>query len=354
LNLSLAITSPEAGKLILLRPDGGQVNTHFHHHVGKATALAVDGDRLALGTRTEIWEYHNAPDIASRLLPEGKHDACFLPRGCHTTGNIALSDLAWATDVGGRDFQKPDDLWFVNTRFSCLCTRDVRYSFVSRWQPPFISALAPEDRCHLSGFCQVPPAPDTPIWSSETLDSTGFATDPVPQWYVTAFGQADTPEGWRADMRTGGILMETGTSEIIARGLCLPHSPRWYAGRLWLLESGTGTLGVIDLRTGRCEPVVQLPGYTKGLAFCGRYAFVGVSRMRGGAPLPDEAPAERSCGVWVVDITTGRIAGWLKFPENLQELSAVEVLVSRRFPEVLNDDPRIIEEAFVLPETVKR
>ena len=34
-----------------------------------------------------------------------------------------------------------------------------------------------------------------------------------------------------------------------ARGLSMPHSPRWYAGRLWVCESGTGTLGYIDPHT---------------------------------------------------------------------------------------------------------
>jgi uncharacterized protein (TIGR03032 family) len=45
-----------------------------------------------------------------------------------------------------------DDLWVVNTRFSCLCTLDDRFSFVPRWRPPFVPALAAEDRCHLNGL----------------------------------------------------------------------------------------------------------------------------------------------------------------------------------------------------------
>jgi uncharacterized protein (TIGR03032 family) len=45
-----------------------------------------------------------------------------------------------------------DDVWIVNTRFSCLCTLDPDYSFVPRWRPPFITALAAEDRCHLNGL----------------------------------------------------------------------------------------------------------------------------------------------------------------------------------------------------------
>ena len=107
--------------------------------------LAVDGRRLALGTRNQVWFLRNAPDIAPRVEPAGRHDACFLPRSCHVTGDIGVHELAWAGD----------ELWVVNTRFSCLCTLDPDYSFVPRWRPPFITALAAEDRCHLNGLAMV-------------------------------------------------------------------------------------------------------------------------------------------------------------------------------------------------------
>ena len=51
-------------------------------------------------------------------------------------------EMAWAGE----------ELWIVNTLFSCLCTLRPEYSFVPRWKPPFISALAAEDRCHLNGL----------------------------------------------------------------------------------------------------------------------------------------------------------------------------------------------------------
>ena len=71
-------------------------------------------------------------------------------------------------------------MWFVNTRFSCLCTPSDVYNFVPRWRPPFISALAPEDRCHLNGLGLV---------------------DGKPR-YVTALGRSDEPAGWRRTRRT--------------------------------------------------------------------------------------------------------------------------------------------------------
>src|SRR5439155_2863911 len=98
--------------------------------------------------------------------------------------------------------------------------------------------------------------------------------------YVTAMGETDGPAGWRVNKKSGGILIDVPTGEVIARGLSMPHSPRWYAGRLWVLDSGNGAVSVADEATGRLQGVAQLPGFTRGLDFCGRYAFVGLSQVR--------------------------------------------------------------------------
>src|SRR5262249_46003207 len=68
LNISLVVTTYQAGKLVLLRADGGRVNTHFRTFA-KPMGVAVAGSRLAVGTATEIWEYHDHPAGASPLEP---------------------------------------------------------------------------------------------------------------------------------------------------------------------------------------------------------------------------------------------------------------------------------------------
>jgi uncharacterized protein (TIGR03032 family) len=92
--------------------------------------------------------------------------------------------------------------------------------------------------------------------------------------YVTALGKTDTPEGWRSNKHNGGILIDIQSDEIATGGLSMPHSPRWYKGKLWVLESAKGTVATIDLNTGRSETVAELPGFTRGLVFCGNFAFV--------------------------------------------------------------------------------
>ena len=176
----------------------------------------------------------------------------------------------------------------VNTRFCCLCTLDPDHSFYPRWRPPFVSAFAPEDRCHLNGLAMV---------------------DGRPQ-YVTALGETDTAGGWRANKARGGILMDVETNEILLRGLSMPHSPRLVSGKLWVLESGEGSLAVVDLEQRTWQTVAQVPGFTRGIDFVGPLAFIGLSQVResavfSGIPLVERL-SERTCGVWVVHIETGQ------------------------------------------------
>jgi len=333
LGISVMVTTYQAGKLVMLRPDGERLNTHFRCF-SKPMGLAVDGDRLAMGTSMEIWEYHNAPAVARRLEPAGSHDACFLPRSSVCTGDIQIHEMAWASRERQRPGEPPDaELWFVNTRFSCLCTRSPVHSFVPRWRPPFISALAPEDRCHLNGLCLAKGRPA----------------------FVSALGTTDTPAGWRANKKSGGVLMEVATGEVISRGLSMPHSPRWYDGRLWVLESGSGGFGCIDPATGKYEALTTLPGFTRGLDFCGPLAFIGLSQVResavfSGIAIAERPLAERCCGVWVVNIHTGQTIAHVKFEDAVQEIFAVQALPGVQFPDLINDQPRLIADSFVLPD----
>ncbi|MGF1536143.1 MAG: TIGR03032 family protein [Elainellaceae cyanobacterium] len=321
LGISLVISTYQAGKVVLLRADGNTLNTHFRLF-SKPMGLAVDrAGRMAIGSGVRIWDFRNVPAVAPKLEPAG-HDACFLPRNAHVTGDIDIHEMAW-----GRE-----GLWFINTRFSCLCTQDLDHSFVPRWRPPFVSAYAPEDRCHLNGLDLVDGGPK----------------------YVTALGLTDTPGGWRANKARGGVIMDVTTNEIVAAGLSMPHSPRWYRDRLWVLESGVGNLATVDLATGRVEPVVELPGFTRGLDFYGPLAFIGLSQVResavfSGIPLTERL-TERICGVWVVNLDTAQVVAFLKFEDAVQEIFSVQVLAGIRFPDLITDETGHLKTSYVLPE----
>ena len=323
LGISLVVTTYQAGKLVLVRSDNGLINTHFRA-LNKPMGLAYAPNRLAVGTAMEIWEFHNIPAAAARLEGSQPHDACFLPRVGNVTGDIQIHEMAYSDG----------ELWFVNTAFSCLCTRDTEYSFVPRWRPNYVTAYTPEDRCHLNGLGM---------------------QDGKPRW-VTALGETDTQGGWRENKKDGGLLIDLNSEEIVARGLSMPHSPRWYNGRLWLLESGTGGFGWVDPATGKYETIVQLDGFTRGLDFCGNLAFVGLSQVRetavfSGIPITERLqPTDRTCGVWVIDITSGEVIAFLKFEDALQEIFAVSVLPGMRYPDVNNEDAEIVGSSYVLPD----
>jgi uncharacterized protein (TIGR03032 family) len=321
LGASLLISTYQAGKVVVARVEKGVINTHFRAFETPMGMACANG-RLAIGCRTRTWDFRNQPDVARNLEPSGKHDAVFLPRNCHFTGNIHIHEIAW----GGVE------LWIANTRFSCLCTIDREHSFVPRWRPSFVSGLSPEDRCHLNGLGMRDGKPG----------------------YVTALGQTDGREGWRVNKRDGGCLIDVTTGAIIAERLSMPHSPRWHGGRLWLLESGLGQISVVDLPTGKREVVARLPGFTRGLDFAGPFAFIGLSQVRetavfGGLPIT-EGDTERNCGVWVVDVRNGQTVAFLKFQADVQEIFAVQVLQGLRFPEIVTADENALLHSFVLPD----
>jgi uncharacterized protein (TIGR03032 family) len=322
LGISLIVSTYQAGKAIVVRNDNGTLNTHFRTFA-KPMGIAADHNRLTIGSANTVWEYRNMPAVAQKIEPAGKHDACYLPRRIHVTGDIDIHELAWDGD---------NELWAVNTRFCCLCTFDADHSFSPRWRPPFVSALAPEDRCHLNGIAMVDGRPK----------------------YAMALGETNTPGGWRANKAKGGILMDIDSNEILLRGLSMPHSPRWYQGKLWLLESGEGSLAMVDLERRTWQTVAQVPGFTRGIDFIGPLAFIGLSQVResavfSGIPLVQRL-RERTCGVWVVNIETGQTVGFLRFEAGVQEIFAVQVLRGIRFPELLEWNDQHLAHSYVLPD----
>jgi uncharacterized protein (TIGR03032 family) len=229
-----------------------------------------------------------------------------------------------------------DELWLINTRFSCLCTLHPDSSFVPRWRPPFVTALAAEDRCHLNGLALAP-------------GERGAVT---PR-YVTALGATDAPGGWRAGKAHGGVLLDVPGGAVVVGGLSMPHSPRLHEGRLWLLESGTGQLVLVEPATGRRQRVAELPGFARGLALVGPYAFVGLSKIRTTSAIDGVPLAERrdqlKCGVAVVDLRGGRVVAWLEFQTAVEEIFDVHLVHGLRFPEVIGFQHEALQHTFVVP-----
>ena len=297
--IAIAVSSYQSGKFYLLgqNVDGGLlVHERFFH---KAMGICVaDRDTILLATLFQIMKFRNVLEPGQQI--NNLQDACYVPREIFTTGELDVHDIGLLKD--GR-------VVFVNTLYNCLASTSRRHSFTPLWKPPFISKIIKEDRCHLNGLAM---------------------EDGVPR-YVTAVSKSDTVDGWRDRRSDGGIVVDVRSGEIVIGGLSMPHSPRLHRGKLWVLNSGTGEIGWIERGSsaeGATFHVLAFcPGFVRGLAFHGNYAFVGLSKPRydrfEGLALDRklaEADSEPWCGMQVVDLDTGACEHWFRIDGPVAEL----------------------------------
>lgn len=312
-NLSLSFTTYQAGKLFFigLQPNGKL--SVFERSFERCMGLYANGSSLYMSSLYQLWRFENI------IQPGQNHqgyDALYLPQMSYVTGDLDIHDIALSR-AEEKDL-KPQKLVFVNTLFSCLGTVSETHSFVPLWQPTFISKLAAEDRCHLNGLAMQQGKPK----------------------YVTAVSQSDVGEGWREHRANGGCVIDVESNEIVLQGLSMPHSPRWHQEKLWLLNSGAGEFGFVDLNRRVFEPVAFCPGYLRGCTFHGDFAIVGISQPRhnktfSGLPLDDKLQqknVEPRCGLLVIDLRSGDIVHSLRMEGVVLELYDVVALLGVRRP----------------------
>lgn len=322
--ISLTFSTYQAGKLFFVGLSEQQQLSIFERTFARCMGIGIDPRTQALWVATlyQIWRFENA------LQPGQSHrgyDRVYVPQVGYTTGDVDAHDIA----VDG------DGPVFVNALFSCLARPSVQYSFEPLWKPLFISKLAAENRCHLNGLA---------------------IKDQRPA-YVTSVSQTDANESWREHRRSGGVVIDVNSDEIVADGLSMPHSPRWYRDRLWLLNSGQGEFGYIELESGRFQSIAFCPGYLRGLSFYGDFAVVGLSRPRRDQSfeglalqqkLADRNVAAR-CALQVIDLRSGDIVHELRIEGMVEELYDVCVLADVRRPMAIGFKSAEIRHTLSLP-----
>jgi uncharacterized protein (TIGR03032 family) len=300
--LSLAFTTYQAGKLFLLGLQPSGRLSVFERTFNRCLGLWSDGQSMWMSSLYQLWRFENA--LARGQNADG-YDRVYVPQVAYTTGDLDIHDIV--VEESGR-------VVFVNTLFSCLSTYSDTHSFIPLWKPAFISRLAAEDRCHLNGL----------------------AVESGRVKYVTAVSQSDVADGWRDRRHDGGCAIDVTTNEVMTTGLSMPHSPRIYRGKFWLLNSGTGHFGYIDQRTGVFEKVAFCPGYLRGLSFHGNYAIVGLSKARQNGTFSGleldrnlaSRDAEARCGLLVIDLSAGDVVHWVRIDGAVGELYDVVTLPS--------------------------
>ena len=317
-NASLAVTTYQVGKLLFFGLDSSGTFWSYNRNIGRCMGLGVKPD-LQTGRARDLWVSSNVQlyRMSDVLDPGGfgpkQSDALFAPRLSYFTGDLDIHDVAITGD---------GEPLFANTLFNCLAKPSLTHSFKPVWKPRFISRLAAEDRCHLNGLAMKDGQPA----------------------YVTAVSTSDVYDGWRDHRRSGGVVIDVSSGEIVCTGLSMPHSPRWHNGRLWLHNSGTGEFGSVNLATRRFEPLAFCPGYLRGLSFIDDdVAVVGLSLPRGNKTFSglalDERLAEKQigprAGLYFIDLKTGDTLHSVILGGLVTELYDVAVLKGVRKPAAL-------------------
>jgi uncharacterized protein (TIGR03032 family) len=304
-NVSLAFTSYQSGRLYLVGVDGNGAVSFHERFLARAMGLWSDSQRFLVSTIFQLWRFENVLKPGETIDGADKH---YVPRVAHTTGDIDIHEIGVMTD--GR-------IVFVNTAYSCLATLSQTHSFKPYWVPPFISKLAPEDRCHLNGLGM---------------------RDGEPR-YVTTVSRADVVNGWKERRAEGGCIIDIRDNRVVTEKLSMPHSPRWIDGKLWVLNSGTGYIGTVDDATGAFEPRAFLPGFMRGCAFHNGFAIVGLSLPRNGnfqgLQLDSELKMRDAtpwCGVQIMEVRTGDVVQWIRLEGPVSELFDVAVIPGVRKP----------------------
>jgi len=308
---SLAFSTYQSEKLFLAGVDEKGGVAAFERTFDRCMGIGVfpAGRSFVLASQSQIVRFD---EVLPKPHAYKDWDVLYAPHKTWITGDIDVHDIAVLAD--GTPI-------FVNTAYSCIATVSEGFNFKPLWWPPFISRLAPEDRCHLNGM----------------------ALENGKPRYVSMVARSDVADGWRERKADGGMIWDIAAGKPLAEGLSMPHSPTLHDGRLWLVNSGTGELGFIDTSTGRFQAVAFCAGYARGLDIVKGYGVVGISMPREdrtfqGLPLERmlaERGAEPRCGLIVIDLTTGDTVAWLRIENVVRELFDVAVLPGVRRPALI-------------------
>ncbi len=389
LNIAIAFTSYQAGRLMLVRSDGEGLDVNFKSFQ-RPMGLVATETGLTLGIFTQIVNFQREDGLiekikqplqdikdditAPRIKPKEEVQAV---KEVNTTEEVKVSeeekieltpeqkafqekrmkemkayqeklnapvddrvDACFITRsahysgmINIHDIDWGDEgLWAVNSSFSCLCTVEPDSSFVPRWKPYFISELVPEDRCHLNGMA---------------------LRDGKPA-YVTTFSQFDEKGMWRKGEKFNGTLMSVAENRILVDGLVMPHSPRWYNDRVYFCNSGHGLVCGFDPETEQVETIIEVPGFTRGMDFYGPLMFVGLSKVRA-ADVTNPAPLakkydETFSGIRIINLEDNTEVAFINFTGNVDQIYDIAVIPDCSFPELIEPSHPRMRNHFCHPQ----
>jgi uncharacterized protein (TIGR03032 family) len=321
LQCSIAITTYQANKMVFISPVDIEKLTQLPRSFNGPMGISVQGNKMVLGCKDEVTVFENSVDLAKHYPNKpNTYDSLWLPRQTFYTGRVDMHDIAFGQD----------GIYAINTSFSCLCKINGTYNFIPVWQPPFISQLASEDRCHLNGLVMINDKPK----------------------YVTALGMTDTHQGWRDNITAGGILIDIETNEVILSGLAMPHSPKMYNKELYILLSAKGELVKADIANKTYSVIKKFDGFCRGLAFHGDYAFIAFSKLRKNSSTFAKLSFSETAnfaGIKIIHMPTGALVGEITYQSSVDEIYDIAVLPAMIRPNILNTSNDIYKYSLSIP-----
>ena len=288
----------------------------------RCMGMARYKNRLALSNIGNVVIYNSKGSVNSSRY--GKFTDEYQPRFRFHAADVDIHDLK-ITENG---------IYFISASYNCIAMPSLEKTFEPYWIPPWIKPsedintgkkiLRREDCCHLNGLCCV---------------------DGKPR-YITATSRGNIAGHWRTH-KSEGFIYDIQENDVICEDIHSPHSPNWYNNKLWVLESGTGYFGYVDLENKKFVKKVFLPGFLRGMTFHDKFAIICLSKDRHDHAFKDLPLCENLrcngsgsvCGFRIIDMETFSIIEEFTFDDSsgITELYDVICLPGYR-SRILNDN----------------
>ncbi len=328
MNISVALSTYQAGKVVFISAKSPDRLIQIPRNFDTPMGMAKDKNRFAVSTVDEVIRFTNEPQASNGYQRKNKsvddkpYDAFFVPTTTHYTGKVHMHDIEFGK--GG--------IYGINTNFSLLGIINGDHNFLPIWKPYFIKENTSQDQCHLNGLAMSNGEPK----------------------YVTALSATNENQGWRKDKLNGGILMDVKSNSIILDKLQMPHSPRIYKDKLYLLQSSSGTISQIDMKTYQIEKTKELKGFVRGMDIYNDYAFIGLSKIRETSQAFGDMPIasyKNRAGFILLHLPTFSIVGEVIYESSVDEIFDVKVIENCSKPNILNTTENIHKELIIYPNT---
>jgi len=398
LNISLAFTSYQAGRLMLIRGDGESLDVNFKSFP-RPMGLTATEKGITLGIFTQIVNFQREDGLlaelkkplqsieddvtAPRIIPkevagddkhEGEEEGQREPGDSDEQGGQEVDDLQLtpeqqekleAQQKEMREYQEKLNAAVDDRVDACFITRSAHYSGMINihdidWGDEGLWAVNSSFSC----LCTIEPDFSfVPRWKPHFISElvpedrchlNGMTLRDGKPAYVTTFSKNNGKGMWRKGEEHDGTLMDVESNTILVDGLAMPHSPRWYNERVYFCNSGHGLLCSYDPVTKNTEVIAEVPGFTRGMDFYGPLAFVGLSKVRAAdvtspAPLAEKYD-ETFSGIWIFNLTDGSEVGSIRFTGNVDQIYDVAVIPDCSFPELIEPSHPRMRNHFCHPE----